>query len=133
MTREESLKIVQGIYGAFGRGDVPALLSYLDDNIEWEMVGPPHAPITGKRSGKSGALEFFMAVAQSADMKAFEPREFIADEDKVVVWGFESLVVKSTGKAFQSDWAHLWCLKGGKVTKFQGFNDGYAFGVAVSK
>lgn len=133
MTREEHLKTVQGIYSAFGRGDVPALLNYLDENVDWEMVGPPNSPITGNRRGKSGATEFFVAVAQSEDMKAFEPREFIADGDTVVVWGFESFVVKSTGRAFQSDWAHLWWFKAGKVAKFRGFNDGYALGMAGNK
>lgn len=28
--------IVQGIYQAFGRGDVPAILAQLAPNVEWE-------------------------------------------------------------------------------------------------
>ena len=31
---------VREIYEAFGRGDVPAILNKLDDNIEWETQNP---------------------------------------------------------------------------------------------
>lgn len=34
------LEIVQGVYAAFGKGDIPALLGALADDIEWTFPGP---------------------------------------------------------------------------------------------
>jgi len=35
MTMNSPVQIVQALYGAFGRGDVPALLTMLSDDVEW--------------------------------------------------------------------------------------------------
>lgn len=41
---EKSVEVVKGIYEAFGRGDVPAVLAAMaDDDIEWyEAEGMPY-------------------------------------------------------------------------------------------
>ena len=32
---EENVGLIRGLYEAFGRGDVPAIISKLDKDIEW--------------------------------------------------------------------------------------------------
>lgn len=39
----DNKQIVQTIYAAFGRGDIPAILEQLDDNVDWEY-GYRNAP-----------------------------------------------------------------------------------------
>lgn len=47
--------IVRGLYEAFGRGDVPAVLGVLDENIEWtEAEGFPYG---GTFHGPQAVLE----------------------------------------------------------------------------
>ena len=32
---EENVKVVKGMYEAFGTGDIPAVIAALDQNVEW--------------------------------------------------------------------------------------------------
>ena len=38
--------------------------------------------------------------------------------DKVVILGKETVVAKSTGKTWESDWAHVMTFKDGKCIRF---------------
>src|SRR2546422_10839033 len=56
MAVQENTEIVKGIYEAFGRGDIPAILNSLADNIEWIVSGRedgiPYARSEERRVGK---------------------------------------------------------------------------------
>jgi hypothetical protein len=41
MSAEENVKTAEEGYAAFGRGDLPAILELLTDDIEWIEPGPP--------------------------------------------------------------------------------------------
>ena len=59
-------------------------------------------------------------------MTHFEPREFIAQGDKVVVLGRSSATVRATGKSYSTDWVHLFTVADGKITDFHEFFDNAA-------
>ena len=60
-----------------------------------------------------------MAQVKLYDRKnAFEPREFIAHGDKVVALGHYAWRVKSTGREFGGDFAHVFTMSNGKVIRF---------------
>jgi ketosteroid isomerase-like protein len=40
------LTLVQTAYAAFGRGDIPGLLSVLAPDVRWEFTGDSQAPST---------------------------------------------------------------------------------------
>ncbi|MEZ5402702.1 MAG: nuclear transport factor 2 family protein [Bryobacteraceae bacterium] len=55
------------MYAAFQRGDIPAILEMLDDNVEWESWADnyaqrTHVPWLAPRKGKQGAADFFAIV-----------------------------------------------------------------------
>src|SRR3972149_5113264 len=55
---------VKEIYAAFGRGDVPAILDKLDDNVEWETeTSAQGVPWLEPRRGKANIAGFFHAPA----------------------------------------------------------------------
>src|SRR5678815_2962055 len=105
MSEAQNTKVVQDAYAAFGRGDIPALLSHMTDDIRWQpVIGTArHVPFSGERIGKAGVAEFFKVVAETEDFEQFEPREFVAQGDKVVALGHYRAVTKTTGKAFGAD------------------------------
>lgn len=41
MSEERNVRIVQEAYGAFGRGDISALLGLLTEDVEWIQPGSP--------------------------------------------------------------------------------------------
>jgi ketosteroid isomerase-like protein len=47
MTQRSSLDTVRELYGAFGRGNLPAVLDLMDPNIAWEYPGPKAVPWAG--------------------------------------------------------------------------------------
>jgi ketosteroid isomerase-like protein len=113
--------IVQQVYQAFGRRDVPAILNVLADNVDWEFVGSPKLPYAGPRRDRSGVADFFQAVAQADDIQVFEPREFIEAGQHVTVLGWERSRAIDTGHPFETEWVHVFTVINGKITRWRGF------------
>jgi ketosteroid isomerase-like protein len=62
-------------------------------------------------------------LAESETFTKFEPTEYIAEGDKVVVLGEFDVNVTATGKSYSSDWVHVMTVKDGKVTAFREYFD----------
>ena len=122
---EQNVQVVQQAYAAFGRGDVDGILDVCADNVVWEGVigASANVPHAGIRHGKAEVREFFQQVAESITFQRFEPREFIAQGDRVVVLGSYAGTANPTGKTMESDWVMVFRLNGGKVSEFREFTD----------
>jgi ketosteroid isomerase-like protein len=114
-------EIVQQIYAAFGRGDVPAILSMVAADVDWEFVGSPDLAYAGNRRNHEGVADFFAKVSSTDDIQVFEPREFIDAGAHVTVLGWEKSTALDTGKDFETEWVHLFSVTDGKVTRWRGF------------
>jgi uncharacterized protein len=123
MAEQENIKVVQDAYASFGRGDIQSLLENLDDNIEWTLPGEGMIPQAGTYRGRDGVARFFQTLDQTTEFSAFEPREFIAQGDRVIALGWYQGKAKATGRSFESDWTMSFVLRNGKVVKFQEFTD----------
>jgi ketosteroid isomerase-like protein len=123
MSDQTNLDVVQQAYAAFGQGDIPALLEFLTDDVEWTMQGPSVIPWSGTRHGREGVAEFFSLVGETIEFEQFEPREFLAQGDTVVVLGYERSRVKATGRTFEQEWAHVYTLRNGKIAKGRFIDD----------
>ena len=120
MSAEENTPLVQNAYEAFGRGDIAALAELIADDIEWINPGDPgDNPNAGTFTGKEAVLGWFGGLAASRDYTTFEPREFIAQNDKVVCLVYAEATVRDTGRAFVSHEAQVWTLRDGKIARFQ--------------
>lgn len=122
--------VVRRSYEAIGRGDLPAVLDLLTDDVEWTLQGPPAIPFAGTRRGREGVAAFFSLVGETLEFLQFEPREFVAQGDTVVVLGHEHNLVTPTGRTFQQEWAHVYGLRNGKIATFRAFEDTAAYVVA---
>ncbi len=130
MSDQTNADVVQRGYEAFGRGDIPAFLELLTDDVEWIQQGPPVIPFAGTRHGHEGVMEYFSLLGETLEFEQFEPREFVAQDDTVVVLGFERSLGKATGRTFEQEWAHVYTLRDGKVAKFLALEDTAAHVVA---
>jgi ketosteroid isomerase-like protein len=115
MSDQTNSAVVQQAYEAFGRGDIPTVLSALTDDVEWTLQGPPGIPWAGTHRGREGVAEFFSLLGEGLEFELFEPLEFVAQGDTVVVLGHERSVVKPTGRGFEQEWAHVYTLRDGKI------------------
>ena len=123
MHEQENTRLVQQTYQSIKVGDIRSFLNSLAGDVEWELPVMKNVPFAGRWQGHEQVGQFFDKVAEAQETLEFEPKEFIAQDDKVVVLGHFSMRIKSTGRVFSSDWAHVWTVKGGKVTRFYEYVD----------
>jgi ketosteroid isomerase-like protein len=124
MGDQENVQLVRQAYDAFSRADIAGVLKTLSDNVDWFIPGPEGIiRFAGRRRGPQQVAEFFNVLAQTQTAELFEPREFIASYDKVVVLGTQRWRVKSTGRIYEDDWAHVFTIENGTIVKFQEYHD----------
>jgi len=115
--------IVQGLYAAFAKGDVPAVLAGLKPDAKWtEAEGFPYA---GTYTGPDAVMKnVFMRLGGEWEGFQAVPREFVAEGDTVIAIGEYSGTYKATKRSVKVPFAHVWKLdKTGKVASFFQFTD----------
>jgi uncharacterized protein len=130
---QDNVAITQDIFGRFGRGDIPAILELLAPDVLIEFYGPPVIPYAGTYRGQGQARRFFETVLSSVDIHQFDPEEFIAERDKVVVTGHLRLTARATGGTIDSDFVHVITMKDGKWQRFRDFMNTAVAVAAFSK
>lgn len=130
MTEQTNIQVIQQLYAEFGQGQVQAILARVDPDVDWTNAGPAAVPYARRRRGLGEVQAFFESIAANVDVQSFEPKEFFASGDRVVVLGRWAGLAKPTGKSFASDWTMAWTLKGGKVTSFRSYEDTHALAAA---
>jgi uncharacterized protein len=129
---QENVHIVRGVYEAFTRGDIPAVLNAFDPHIEWrEADNFPYAdrnPYIGPQAILEGVF-----IRVGTEWKGFSvlPDALLDAGEQVVGLGLYSGTYKATGKQVRAQFAHIWTLEGGKVRKFQQYTDTKQFAEAV--
>src|SRR4051812_45557456 len=123
MSEQENRQLVEQTYITFKAGDIPTLLQSLSEDITWQLPEVENVPFSGKRQGRGAVGEFFSTLASLQDARSFEPREFIAQSDKVVVLGHYDWQVKANGRTYACDFAHVLSVRGGQIVAFQEYTD----------
>jgi ketosteroid isomerase-like protein len=120
------------MYEAFGRGDIAALLNSLADNVEWVCPGPASIPQSGRYRGPGEVAGFFQKVAETTEFDRFKVEQYVEQGDVVVALGSYSGRSKPLQKEVRSDWAMMFTLRNGKVTRFQEYADTAAIATAYT-
>jgi uncharacterized protein len=130
MNEQENTRLVQKAYQSIQSGDISSLVTVMAPDILWEMPKIDNVPFSGTWRGHEQVKKFFSLVFEVQEVVEFEPKEFIAQGDKVVVLGRFLMRVKATGRDSRSDWAHVWTVNAGKVVHMQEYVDSAAVGKA---
>jgi ketosteroid isomerase-like protein len=129
---EQSVEFVKGIYGAFGRGDVPAVLGAFTDDIEWfEAEGMPYGGL--HRGREAVAQNVFGPIAEDVEGFAITPEELIGSGATVAAVVRYTGTGKATGKALDVPVVHLWDIRDGKLARFRQFIDTVKFAEVVPR
>jgi ketosteroid isomerase-like protein len=115
-------QLVQSMYEAFSRGDVPTILAALAADVDWDDSGPEAVPFCGRYRGPKAVSEFFQKLGASTEFDEFE-REYVAEGNRVVALGHYTVRSKATGKSLTARFAHEWTVENGQVTKFCAHGD----------
>lgn len=128
-----NIETVQEIYAAFGRGDVPAILDHLAEDVEWDYaVGKVDVPWLRPRRGRAEVPGFFHALG-ALEFTRFEPKTFLEGGDVVVVLLDVGITVRETGQRLaEEDEVHIWRFDPrGRVTRFTHKLDTHAHRTAL--
>lgn len=125
---------VSAIYASFGRGDVPAILARLHEDVEWEHDAMDHGiGWLRPRRGREQVAGFFQDLAQ-VEILRFEPLNLMTGNDQVASTVRIEMRVKATGKAFRDLELHLWTFDGeGRVTRFRHLLDTHQLKLAMQE
>lgn len=122
MSAQKNVQIVKDAYAAFGRGDIQSLLALLAEDVEWISPGGALPP-AGTYRGLAAVAGFFQKLSEVLEFSSFEPREFVAEGDRVLVVGFDSWRAKATNKTFEGHWVMAFTVRNGKVTNVREYVD----------
>ena len=119
-----SIDVVKGIYEAFGRGDVGAVLGAFDAAIDWrEADGFLYAdgnPYIGPQAIAEGVFQRIITDAEGFNLTV---ENVIDGGDTIVAQGRYRGTMKKTGTPVDAQFAHVWNVRDGKVVRFQQYTD----------
>ena len=117
-----NLQTIKNIYEAFGRGDVPAILSMLADDVDWELWEDNFAqqydvPYLRYKKGAANVVEFFQEVGKLG-IKEFKVLSVMEGADRIAA------EIEIETAAFRDEEIHLWNFNAdGKVSRFRHYID----------
>jgi len=121
MSIEANIQTVKEFLAAIGRGDKERLLALVDEDIEWIIPGEEW-PLAGTHRGHAGLADLLKTASESVETST-EPREFIAQGDRVLVVGFARGKIKATNKTFEDDWIFAITVRDGRLTSIREYVD----------
>jgi len=119
MSEHQNLDVVRRMYAAFGRGDLESIVASLDPQVSWRTPGTPDLPTGGLRHGVPAVREFFGLLLNTLDIADFQPQDFLAAGDKVVVLGTSREGPKGTGRLVDFRWVHVFTFRNGRIAAFE--------------
>jgi ketosteroid isomerase-like protein len=121
MNIEKNIQTVKDFFAAIARGDRDGLLALVAEDIEWIIPGEDW-PLAGTRHGHAGLADLLETASKSIETST-EPREFVAQGDRVLVLGFARGRIKATNKTFEDDWVFAITVRDGKLTSIREYVD----------
>jgi ketosteroid isomerase-like protein len=121
---DANVSLIQSIFAAFGRGDAAFIAQNTAEGARWDFnVGdspvPWHQPVVGPKEVPS----FLNAFGSNIELEVFEPRQFIASGDNVIVHLGLAYTIKRTGKRVREEQLQWWTVRDGKVAGLRHFED----------
>ena len=121
MSTEKNVQTVKDFFAAIGHGDRGDLLALVAEDIEWIIPGEDW-PLAGTRHGHAGLADLLETASKTMETST-EPREYVAQGDRVLVVGVATGKIKATNKPFKDDWVFAITVRNGKVTKIREYID----------
>ena len=116
---EQNVALVRGLYEAFDRGDIPAILEALDDDVSWNS--PTVLPHGGIAHGPSEVEGFFQRLVDKWEGLTVEVRDLVGDGDRICVIGRATGSLDGVKTAY--GFVHCLDVENGVVKRFHEYVD----------
>jgi ethanolamine utilization protein EutQ len=118
--RSDALALLRSIYDPLERGESrdfqPFYAAFAEDIVLTTAVG--------ELRGKAAVTAYFSKAAETMEFDiSLRPLEYFGDGNRVVQVGRELFRVKETGKTHEADWAWVYEVEDGRITRILGIED----------
>jgi uncharacterized protein len=110
--------VARRLYEAFGSGNDDALVALLDQQVEWELVGPSEIPYFGVYRGPEGVRQFLGLLADHCRVEEFEVLSVIETERGALAEGRELGHFAGHPRTYEMRWCHVLEIARGRITRF---------------
>lgn len=118
-----ALEAAKDVYSAILAGDFDGVRDLLHVDCDIEFYGPNTIPYAGIFKGRENCMRFFGHVQNDVVIHEFTQNEFIANDHQVAVVGHLQLETVSTGRVYDTEYAHIIDIKDGLWVRFRDFAD----------
>ena len=115
------VQTVKDFFAAIGRGDIEGLLALSAEDIEWIIPGKGW-PLAGTYRGHAGLAALLQTASETIETFT-EPREFVAQGERVLVVGFARGRIIATNRTFEDNWVFAITVRNGKLTNVREYVD----------
>jgi ketosteroid isomerase-like protein len=118
---QDNVDVVQGVWDAFGRGDIDAVLEAISPSAEARV--PESLPWGGTYAGQEGFRDLLARLDESFDQFSATPQKVLgADDNHVVVLAKTKGRLKG-GSAIEGTTIWIYQLRDGKIADAESFGD----------
>ena len=121
MSTQDNVRIVKEFFAAIGGGDKQGLLALCAEDIEW--IIPGEWAWAGTLRGHSGLINFLQKAPETVEISTSERREFVAQGDRIVVFGVATGRVKATNRTFEDHFVFSITVRNGKLSNIREYID----------
>lgn len=118
--RNSARTVVENMFEAFSSGDVEKFVATVSNDTVWVYHGTQIIP-KGTFEGKEGVRKFFNNILDRTEILAFEPHQYIVEENTVVVLGQEHQKVKRSGRELKQKWVQIYTVENDLITRMEEF------------
>lgn len=108
--------LISGLYAAFGRGDVPGVLTQIDEDIAWHA--PANLPHGGDFRGREAVGHFFQGLGEHWENLDLELDAVISGGDRVVALVRAHGRLRVTEEETGYSAAHVWTIRDDVPVRF---------------
>jgi ketosteroid isomerase-like protein len=126
-----NVDVVRDLYAAFAARDVARIRALFHPNIEWNQnAGFPNG---GRHVGVDVVLnDVFGKFRTEWSAWAVVVHEYLDAGDAIIAIGDYGGTYKSTGRSMSAAFAHVYDVRGGRITRFRQFTDTAMLRAAMS-
>lgn len=111
---QERVETIEQAYAAFGRGDIPAVMAMLADDVEWSV--PDAVPHGREARGHDEVGAFFAGIAELWSDFGIDVVDVVDGGDRVI--GLGRAYGKLGGQESGYGFVHVFTFADGVVTRF---------------
>lgn len=121
MRPQDNVDTVRHAYLALREGNLDVLVGYLAEDVKLFSTETSAFPTSSTRQGRAQVAAYFSTLEVSEEIQGFQPKEFLAEGDKVVVFGESER--RGQFCSTISPWVHIFTVRRDKISEFCAFND----------